>query len=156
MGIALNFNELNIERYTKPLVKDTEYIGILSGIINFMQWNVRRRLNRHLGKLIQGLENTDTESFTKATPEQLENLLIDVNNAIQQITKLDEDFSKVDYLKKSKVHEKIEKILAAFYKIESILHKTKYKNIPIEKTSPKIIEGITKMNRRNMSKLISF
>jgi hypothetical protein len=145
---------LNIEHFAKPVVTETHRVSFVSNLFGILLKGIKKRLYNDIDNFILAVEGfypyTEKLELSEATK-----LLERTKTVISKLNKIDEDLYKTDYLKDTILREKFKYMLKSAYRMESILHKIVYRNIPIEKTDETILKGISGMNRRNMSKLLS-
>ena len=151
--------ELNIEHFARPVVAENRLIKniiikYLLGFLVFLQKRLKKKLYKDIDNLILAVEGFYPH-IKQMELSEAKQLLERTKLVISKLNKIDEDLYKDNYLKDQILKEKYNYMLKSVYKMESILHKEVYKNIPVEKTDEKISKGISDMNRRNMSKLLS-
>ncbi|MFV7235905.1 hypothetical protein [Flavobacterium sp. ZB4R12] len=144
---------LNIEHFAKPVVTETR-ISFVSNFFGILFKGIKKRLYNDIDNFILAVEGFYPYS-EKLELSEAAKLLERTKLVISKLNKIDEDLYKDDYLKDQILKEKYKYMLKSIYKMESILHKTIYKNSPVEKTDKTILKGISDMNKRNMSKLLS-
>ncbi len=145
--------DININQIAKPIVKETKDRKFTTiKIPARRKKNLSAELNKNLDVFILAIEGS-YKHLKELDQEKIGNLLKDTDSIIDDLYSFDEKLSKKDYLDNNDVKEKIKYLLKALYKFESILHKSKYKNSPYEKTPQNIINGISKLNRKTLLKI---
>lgn len=155
---------LNIEHFAKPVVSETRLVKIafikLSFInhilkfVFFLQKGLKKKLHKDIDNLILVVEGFYSHS-KELTPLEAQLLLTSIKRVISQIDKRDESMKEVNYFRDVELKEKFKYMLKSLYKIESIVHKEVYKNIPVEKTSAEILNGTSEMNNLYLSKILT-
>lgn len=151
---------LNIEHFAKPVVSETRLIKLafikhLLKFAVFLQNRIKKRLHKDIDNLILVVEGFYSHS-KELTQLEAELLLASIKRVIPKIDKLDENMQEINYLRDDQLKEKFKYMLKSLYKIESIVHKEVYKNVPVEKTSEEILNGTAKMNNLYLSKILNY
>lgn len=144
---------LDINQMAEPIVKETRHPGFLIGILSFVKKRFAKKINIKLDAFILELEG----SFLHVEELDLQNaekLLLDTKKIISDLYSINEDLKKEGYFNNEILRKKFQYLLNTLYKFESKLHKIVYKNVPVIKTPDEILNGISKINKRNLSKLV--
>ena len=145
---------LNIEHFAKPVVAETQLVRFVSNFLFFLHSRIKKSLHKDVDNLILAVEgfysHTNELSLTQA-----DLLLKSTKRVILKLDKMDEEMQGMDYLKDEVLKEKFKYMLKSVYKMESILHKSVYKNNPTQKTSDELLNGTSTMNNLYLSKLLS-
>lgn len=152
---------LNIEDFSNPVVSESRKAnfvfsvsGFLLNFLNSVFIKIKLKLNNELDGLILVLEgflpHIETLSSEIAAKE-----LKATKKVLEQLIKVNEKFEAINYFDDEKFKEKYLYSLKLLYQTESKLHKSVYKNKPIEQASEELINGIMKMNRNYTNKLLS-
>ncbi|RYM31481.1 hypothetical protein ERX46_16370 [Brumimicrobium glaciale] len=86
--------------------------------------------------------------------EESKELLTDTKGVIDEFYQLEESLNEVGSIENEISKIKFKHIYKTLYKFENILHKNVFKNVEIIKTPSDVLDGISKTNRRTLSKLI--
>lgn len=144
---------LDINQMAEPIVKETKHSSFFVGILSFVKKRFANKMNRKLDTFILALEGA-YQHAEELDSQKAEKLLIDTKKIIDDLYSINEEFKKDNYLGNKKLSEKFQYLLSTLYKFESKLHKVTYKDAPIVKTPNEILNGISKINKRNLSKLV--
>jgi hypothetical protein len=144
---------LDINQMAKPIVEETKNSSFFVGMLYFVKSKYAKKLNNKLDAFILSLEGafqyTEELNHEKATE-----LLLNTKKTIDNLYAISEDLKKDNYLDDKNISEKFQYLLKTLYKFESKLHQIIYKNTPVIKTCPELLDGISKINKRNLSKLV--
>ena len=143
---------LDINQMAKPIVQETSHPSFFLGVLSFVKKRFAKKINKTLDPFILTLEGSflHTEELEAHNAEKL---LFDTKKIIDRLDKINEDLKKDGYLDDEVLSAKFQYLLKTLYKFESKLHKIAYKDVPVTKTPDEIINGISKINKRNLSKL---
>lgn len=149
---------LDINQMAEPIVKETRPPGFLARFLSFRTKRfakkiIAQKINIKLDIFILELEGSFLHTEELETKEA-EKLLSDTKKISDELYSINEDLKKADYFNEEILNEKFQYLLKTLYKFESKLHKIVYKDVPVVKTSDEILNGISKINKRNLSKLV--
>lgn len=143
---------LDINQMAEPIVKEAGYSSFLVRILSFFKRRFASKLNPRLDAFILSLEGS-FQHISELDSNEAKDLLSDTKKIIDDFYLINEDLKKDNYLDDQSLNDKFQYLLKTLYKFESKLHKITYKDSPIVKTPDGILSGISKINKRNLSKL---
>jgi hypothetical protein len=144
---------LDINQMAEPIVKESRHPGFLIGILSFVKKRFAKKINIKLDAFILELEGSFLHT-EELEVKDAEKLLFDTKKIINDLYSINEDLKKEHYFDNEILREKFQYLLKTLYKFESKLHKIVYKDVPVIKTPDEILNGISKINKRNLSKLV--
>lgn len=145
---------LDIKQMAGPLVGKTKGIRFATiKTTSAKKEAVGLKLSKKLDVFILAIEGA-YQHVKELDEEKATKLLQDTNRIIEDFYSLDDLLLEKNYLSSQELKKKIKYLFKTLYKFESILHKTAYKNTPLNKTSQDIIDGISKINKNTISKLV--
>jgi hypothetical protein len=139
---------LDINQMAEPIVKESRHPGFLIGILSFVKKRFAKKINIKLDAFILELEGSFLHT-EELEVKDAEKLLFDTKKIINDLYSINEDLKKEHYFDNEILREKFQYLLKTLYKFESKLHKIVYKDVPVIKTPDEILNGISKINKRN-------
>jgi hypothetical protein len=123
-------------------------------IVGNLQSIGKKRLNMSLSTLIITLEGY-IPHIKDLSNDNAEKELFIINKVVREFFEISEKIAKINYFEDVEIKEKYLHAIKLLNTVENKLHKVVYKNKPIIKTPVEIIEGVARMNRQNLDKLLS-
>jgi len=145
--------DINIKQIAAPIVgesKANKFAAIKSSSVSNKKLSFQ--LNNRLGVFILAIEGA-YQHLKELDKEKSKKLLKDTGKTIEDFYTLDDFLSKKKYLNNQELKEKIKYLFKVLYKFESMLYKNTYKDTPVKKTSQRIVDNLSKINRTTLSKL---
>ena len=144
---------LDINLMAEPIVKETRHSSFLVGMLSFVKRRFAKKINSQLDAFILTLEGS-LQHTEELDTQMAEKLLMDTKKTIDDLFLINENLKKDNYLGDKILDDKFQYLSKTLYKFESRLHKVTYKDVPVTKTPDEIVNGISKINKRNLSKLV--
>lgn len=146
--------DVDIKQIAAPLVgkHKAEKFAVLKSPIS-SESDLVLNLTNKLDVIILAVEGS-FRHLKELDKEKSKRLLKDTNETIEDFYSFDDLLSERNFFNNQDLKKKVSYLFKALYKFESLLHKNTYKDTPIDKTPPEIADNISKLNKRNLSKLI--
>ncbi|TPG41699.1 hypothetical protein [Flavobacterium pectinovorum] len=144
---------LDINQMAEPIVQETRHPSFLIGILSFVKKRFAKKISSKLDFFILELEGSYLH-VEELDQQNAEKLLFDTKKIIADFYIINEDLKKDNYFDNDSLSEKFNYLFKTLYKFESKLHKIAYKDVAVTKTPDEILNGISKINKRNLSKLV--
>ncbi len=145
---------IDIHEMAQPIVNDTKRIPLVLKFLYFLKDRLVTKFNKHLTTLNLALEGAmnrvDDLSIEKSRKilDETKTIIVSIENATSIL-------DKYNYLDSEEVKMNIKYTLKCLYTFESKLHKQAYKSLPIIKADNDLKDGIARMNKTNITQLLS-
>lgn len=144
---------LHIEQFSRPIVAETHRVSFVPRFLWFVLGKIKKSLHNDLDNIIVAVEGyysyANELDVTKAKL-----LLLSTKKSIKALDKIDDKMRDINYFEDDSLKMKFNHMLKSLYKLENILHKIVYKDSEPIKTPIEIIDGVARMNKIYLEKLL--
>ena len=145
---------LHIEQFSKPIVAETHRVSYVPRFLWFLLGRIKQSLHKYLDNIIVAVEGYYFYA-NELNIDGAKSLLVSTKKVLYSLDKIDDELRKIDYFNDDSLKVKFDHMLKSIYKLENILHKIVYKNAEKIKTPVELIEGVARMNKIHLEKLLA-
>lgn len=152
---------LNIQDFSRPIISETRKGSLVitrswffSRFLLYFLRHIKKSLNTNLGKLIIVLEGY-IPHIEELSNENAQSELFIMNKVAREFFKASEKIAEINYFDDPEIKEKYLYAIKLLNTTENKLHKAVYKSKPRLKTPVELIEGVARMNAKNLDKLLA-